>query len=353
MTGDVGGRIVAAIDDHGPITFAEFMQLALYGPGGFYDHPPVGPAGDFVTSPHVHPVFGELLGRAIRELWTLQGTPDPFRVVEVGAGDGTLARQLLAALADVPITYNAVEISGGARTALSTIDGVEVAAELPPVADLVLANELLDNLPFRVVRDGLEVRVTRRNAGFAEVLVAPDDELTTALTEVPPAAEGDLVVPVGAFAFVDRLAGIAPGHALLIDYGGVGTTGGEVHGYRGHRIVGDVLHAPGTADITSGVDLAAIARRAEAAGLRPYGPVAQADALVALGFETWIRDELGRQHDLIDRGAGVDAVRAWSGRSRATLLADPGGLGRLRWLLLAQPHLPAPDWITPRDRGRH
>ena len=52
-------EIREAIRDHGPIAFDEFMELALYGPGGFYEEPPVGADGDFVTSPHVHEVFAE------------------------------------------------------------------------------------------------------------------------------------------------------------------------------------------------------------------------------------------------------------------------------------------------------
>ena len=92
--------IRAAIADHGPISFAEFMDLALYAPGGFYDRPPVGEAGHFVTSPHVHPVFGLLLAKAIREMWGALDSPSPLGLVEIGAGDGTLAVQLRAALAE-------------------------------------------------------------------------------------------------------------------------------------------------------------------------------------------------------------------------------------------------------------
>ena len=75
-------------------------------------------------------------------------------------------------------------------------------------------------------------------------------------------------MPVGAFGFIDRIGRVLRrGYALCIDYGGIGTSGGEVHGYRGHRVVDDVLASPGETDITVGVDFAAIAERAEDAGL--------------------------------------------------------------------------------------
>jgi SAM-dependent MidA family methyltransferase len=64
MQTSVRTAILQAIRSRGPISFAEYMELALYGAGGFYEDPPVGAEGDFVTSPHVHPVFGELLARA-------------------------------------------------------------------------------------------------------------------------------------------------------------------------------------------------------------------------------------------------------------------------------------------------
>lgn len=352
MTTDVRAAIRAAIEDHGPITFAEYMHLALYGTGGYYHRPPVGPAGDFVTSPHVHPVFGELLAAAIRELWTGLGAPEPFRLVEVGAGDGTLARQVLSALAGLPLAYTAVEISEGARVALAAIDGIDVSDEVPPAADVVLGHELLDNLPFRVVRDGNEVRVGSTSAGdLSEVLAPIDEELARAMRHVE-AGEGDVAVPVGALAFVDQLgAMLGPGCALLIDYGDVGSARGQVHGYRAHRVVDDVLQDPGTGDITSGVDFAAISRRASEASLVAMGPVTQRDALLSLGYERWAREELARQHELLASRAGSEAVRTWSGRSRATLLVDPTALGRLRWMVLATPGVPAPSWIGGTVRG--
>jgi NADH dehydrogenase [ubiquinone] 1 alpha subcomplex assembly factor 7 len=333
-----------AIRDHGPITFAELMRHALYGPGGFYERPPVGPEGDFVTSPHLHPVFATMLARAIRGLWQDLEHPDPYRVTEAGAGDGTLARQLLTELHDVPVAYTAVDVSRGAREALAAIDGVAVSDEIDGPADLVVANELLDNLPFRLVRGGREVRVGWRD-GLVEELAEIDEDLAPFIGT--RSDDETVVIPVGALAFVDRVAvTIERGHALLIDYGAIGSGGGPLHGYRDHRVVEDVLAAPGSSDITSGVDFGAVAARAEHRGLAAFPTITQHEALIALGLQEWLRAELDRQRNLLSAGQGAEAVRTWSGRSRATLLADPAGLGRFRWLLLATRGLPQPSWLN-------
>jgi SAM-dependent MidA family methyltransferase len=344
---EVTARIVGEIRLRGPITFAEFMELALYGPGGFYDRPPVGETGHFVTSPHVHEVFGELLARALRQLWESLGRPSPFAVAEAGAGDGTLARRLLERLGDTSVRYTTVERSAGARDALAAIEGLTVADELSGPHHVVLANELLDNLPFRRTRGSREVRVGLDDGRLVEVETAWSGEPAWESERAPGGEEH--VVPVGALGFVDRLASalaVDGGYALLIDYGGVGEAGGPVHGYRGHRVVEDPLEDPGSADITAGVDFSLIARRAETRGLISFPTVTQRQALVSLGFDRWMRAELKRQGELLSERKGTLAVRAWSGRSRASLLVDPGALGRLRWLALATPGLGEPSWLT-------
>jgi NADH dehydrogenase [ubiquinone] 1 alpha subcomplex assembly factor 7 len=337
--------IARAIHDRGPIPFDEYMDLALYGDDGYYDTPPIGPLGDFVTAPHVHPVFAELLGRAIVDLHGLLGSPARFHVAEIGAGDGTLARELLPHLAQLDVRYTAVERSGGAREALARLDGVEVADRSTDEAHLVLANELLDNLPFRRFRGTAE--------GTCEVLVDLEgdrfvERLVRERTVAPELADGEgWVLPTGALAFVDELPTrlARPGAALLIDYAAAGGPGDPVHGYRDHRPVDDLLADPGSTDITAGVDLELLAERAETAGLTAHPPVTQRHALTSLGFDRWIRDELARQTRSLDRRDGIDAVRTWSGRSRATLLVDPTGLGRLQWLLLTTPGVPPPAWV--------
>ncbi|HEX9123086.1 MAG TPA: SAM-dependent methyltransferase [Actinomycetota bacterium] len=353
MSEQVVDRIKDAIADHGPITFAEFMEHALYGPGGFYERPPVGAEGHFVTSPHVHPVFAELLLRAVRDLWEGLGRPEPLAVVEPGAGDGTLALDMLRLATELGprLVYTAVERSPGARDALASLP-VRVAERLEELEPLdpgvLLANELLDNLPFRRVRmtahGPVEVRVDADPNGLVQTEVPCDHDLAS---RMPPLdAGGEAAVPEAALSFVDEVARVLrQGYALLIDYGSVGGSAGQIHGYRKHRVVEDVLARPGSADVTAGVDLAAVAARARAGGLEVAGAVAQADALRALGFERWGALQRDRQAESTAAGARSDAVRIWEGRSRASLLVDPAALGRLRWLLLATPGLPAPTWV--------
>jgi SAM-dependent MidA family methyltransferase len=137
---------------------------------------------------------------------------------------------------------------------------------------------------------------------------------------------------------------------LFIDYGSSAGTdaesAGDVHGYRDQRLVEDVLDAPGTADITAGVDFVRIANRAARVGFEVFPAVSQRDALMNLGFARWNDAERARQTALHDEGSGADAVRAWGSRNEANVLVDPNGLGRLQWLLLATPGLPAPAWLA-------
>ena len=364
MSEEVAARIRDTIRDQGPITFAEFMEHALYGSGGFYEIPPVGARGHFVTGPHVHPVFARLIGVGLELLHAMLGRPEPFRIVEVGAGDGTMARELLDGFARgaVQVDYLAVEVSRGARMALTSLPlrVQERLADVGPVEDgVLLANELLDNLPFRRVRGtatGLvEVCVGLDRDRFVEVRIPCAPELATLAGRV---REGEgTVVPVGALAFVDELASVlASGYAVLIDYATERGREDPVHGYRDHRVLEDVLHDPGSADITAGVDLAAVADRARQRGLVPFRTVPQWAALTALGFDAWSQGELDRQTELLASGRGTEAVRVWGERSRASLLIDPTALGRLRWLVLATPGLEEPGWLrtagtAERERG--
>jgi SAM-dependent MidA family methyltransferase len=239
-----------------------------------------------------------------------------------------------------------VERSRGARAALEArgLAGVdELAAAGTIERGVAIANELLDNLPFcrvRGTRAGpVEIRVGLEGARLVEVEteVGHDIHVTTDVGD-------DVVVPVGAYRLIDQLARtLHDGYALLIDYAGGAN---DLHGYREHRVVEIDLDTPSSTDITAGVDLDTLARRAEAMSLHSFGTVSQTEALRALGFEEWFLTERDRQAALLSAGEGVAAVQTWSAKNAAMELVDPAGLGRLRWLTLATEERSAPPpWI--------
>lgn len=176
LASDLQAAIAAA---GGTIRFDEFMQVALYGAQGFYTSGRgAGRRGDFITSPEVGPLFGAVLARWIEAEWQRLGEPAGFTVVECGAGPGTLARSVLAAAPHWRGRYVAVEVSAEQRRRHP--DGVVSVDEMPPgmLTGVVIANELLDNIPFRLaVFDGgwREAAITTAPGGSLVECTLPAD----------------------------------------------------------------------------------------------------------------------------------------------------------------------------------
>jgi SAM-dependent MidA family methyltransferase len=325
----VSAAIVAA---GGAIPFNQFMQIALYGDAGFYTT--TGQAGrrggDFITSPEVGPLFGTVIARYLDECWQKLGSPTKFDVVECGAGPGTLARSILAAKPRClqALNYVAVEVSAAQRTLHPK--GVESRETMPdhPINGVILANELLDNLPFRLfVFDGawLEAFVAQTPDGaFVEVLHKP-----SALPAVLPqtAALGSRVpIQDDASTWVNNaLSLIERGSLLLFDY--CSDTTAEVAAmpwrewlrtYKDHERGGHYLLVPGSQDITAQVVLDQLP-----AG---FNAMTQAQFLQQWGIDELVLEGNAYWQNL----AGAPDVAAIKMRSRATeaqSLLAPGGLG--------------------------
>jgi SAM-dependent MidA family methyltransferase len=363
--GDLKRRLLDRIEAEGPISFAEFMEAALYDPAeGFYARPPIGEREHFVTSPHVSPAFGDLLARQLAECWELLDRPRPFQVVELGAGDGTLGVQIVAAAASVPelaeaLRYVAVERSAGAREALVERDfeAQPDLASLGGFTGCVVANEVLDNVPFR--------RIRKRDGDLVEVLVGSEgDRLVEVEAPAPPEVlldpNGRLrsevehpVSPAGRYLIREMSATLEHGYAFLFDYGfGPGETPGPVHAYRDRDVLPDVLDDPGSRDVTAAVDWQAIGAEAGRAGLQVWGPVAQREALLALGYRMWAAGVRRRQAEAEERGDWRAATRLYGERSRASILIDPAKLGGLQLLALGTDRLPPPASVLgDRETG--
>jgi SAM-dependent MidA family methyltransferase len=228
--------------------------------------------------------------------------------------------------------------------------------DVEPFEGVVVANELLDNLPFRLARrDGdrvAEIRVGIDAEGHLDRVTAPwiDDGSATG-GALAFAEDGTAVVPVG-IAELTRALGrrMRRGVAILIDYGEHGAPG-PVHGYAAQRGVDDVLLAePGTTDVTAGVDLDTVARLAAGAGLRAWEPVRQSAALTSLGYARWDATMFETQRAAQDERDPA-ATEIWASRSRASLLVDPARLGSLWWIVLTTPDLPEPTWLSNARRS--
>jgi SAM-dependent MidA family methyltransferase len=343
----VKSRILEEITSFGPLPFERFMELALYHPEGFFggDRLRSDRAGDFLTSPEVSPLFGETLAGLVRSEHRRVG--NPFRLVEVGAGSGSLLGPLLAAY---PVPASAVEVSPAARAALAAaLPEIDVTVDLPEtIRGVVIANELVDNLPMALAQ--------RTAEGWRERWVGADDSALV-FVDAPPRDRvvdwlGRHAGPVGEGGWVEVqleaaqwlgsvLARLETGSVVIIDYGDTAENllprraDGTLRTYRAHHLGPHPLDEPGATDITADVNftaLVAVARESGAAVTLHR----QDDFLAGLG----LRDQLSavRQAELEAARAG-DASTRLRLRSRKTeieTLLHPRGLGDFRVLVASR-----------------
>jgi len=342
------------IHSEGPQTVATLMQLAN---AHYYaTRDPFGAKGDFITSPEISQIFGELVGIWCAAMWSVAGRPAPAHLVELGPGRGTLMADALRALKILPAFRDAldvhlVETSPLLRTAQQRAleeTGAQIhwhpnIGQLPDGPLFVIANEFFDALPVH--------HYVRTSKGWHErVIGIQDDALQFGLSphRVPEPAipENFRDAPEGTIAetspdslilmrqLAARIAAQG-GAALVIDYGydrpGTGET---LQAMKAHAFV-DALTGPGDADLTAHVDFAALARAARDGGAAAHGPVLQRDFLLGLGI-------LERSAILIRQADLEQALAIESGTAR--LIEDaPTGMGVLfKVLAITPPGIPTP-----------
>jgi NADH dehydrogenase [ubiquinone] 1 alpha subcomplex assembly factor 7 len=305
LEAEIRRRIAVA----GPMPVRQYMTLCLTHPDyGYYaTRDPLGRSGDFITSPEISQVFGELLGLWAAETWRLMGSPENVRLVELGPGRGTMMLDALRALQVAPafrsaLVLHMVEISPvlqeRQQQALSAVDvpmmwhqGFD---EVPDGPAIILANEMFDVVPVN--------QAIRQPNGWYERVVEldKDDKLAFGIApEVIPLfdqliPESVRDAPIGSIyewradtlpLAIGRRVVQQGGAALIVDYGHVKTAPGEtLQAVGGHAFVSPLL-SPGQVDLTAHVDFQALGVAAESMGARVHGPTEQARFLRNLGIE--------------------------------------------------------------------
>ena len=374
-------RIHQEIARDGPMTFARFMDLALYDPeGGYYRAGDARPGrdGDFLTAPEAHPIFGAALARAVADAWDRLGRPDPFVLREYGAGTGALAVAILdgtrrerADFATI-LRYQPIEMEprrlDQIAARLEATGHSEALAGSPapgdtPVVGMILGNEVLDALPTHrvVVRDGVlrEVLVGSRDGAFVDVEADPStpDLASRLAVDGVTLADGqraEICLKLDDW-MAQAAAGLGRGVVLLIDYGYPATElydpirrrDGTLRAYLRHRVHDDPYLHIGRQDLTAHVDVTAVERAGRAAGLAHLGTTTQAEFLVGLGTEGLLQAIQADPATTLEDYLAV--------RSALVRLLDPAAMGRFRVMAFGRgwpdgPPLAGLGYRLTRDR---
>ena len=356
-------RIVANIDDAGGwIGFDRFMDLALYAPAmGYYSGGArkFGAAGDFVTAPEISSAFASTVAAQAAQIMAASA----MQIIEVGAGSGRLAADLLLELEQrgaLPERYAILELSGELRErqratlgerAPQLIDRVVWLDALPERFDgLVLANELLDALPVQLVVWGSEddeQAIFERGVGvlhgeFIWVDRPASGRLLERAQQLGEALSAEAPLPPGYLSEVGLAAAdwtaswakiIGRGALLLFDYGfprhefyhPQRSSGTLMCHYR-HHAHGEPFFLPGLQDITAHVDFTAMARAAQSAGAEVMGYTTQAYFLISCGLAVLVSE--GDPDMTLSRLKATSAVHRLINPSEMGELFKVLGIGR-------------------------
>lgn len=351
----------------GPMPVWRYMELCLWHPqhGYYISRDPLGREGDFTTAPEVSQMFGELLGLWAASVWKGVGSPETFRLIEIGPGRGTMMSDALRALRVLPqlyqtISVHMVEINPVLRekqkatlTGLRNVTWHERFDEVPEGPSVVFANEYFDVLPIH--------QMIRRESGWHERMIELDADENFAYVAAPEPTPGfDMLVPplvraapVGAIfewrpdteiMTIAKRMRDQRGAAVIIDYGHLRSEAGDTFQAIARHSFADPLRTPGLADITAHVDFDALGRAAEAVGARTHGPITQGEFLQRLGIET-------RALTLMQKASHEVAEDISTGLKRL-IGGGRGGMGELFKVLgVSDPGLPVLAGLSDDKTG--
>lgn len=358
--------IKASIKKDGTMTFRDYMEQALYHPqAGYYTvhQDRLGREGDFYTSVHVSYLFGAMLARQVAEMYRIMGCPQPFIVIEFGAGDGMLARDILSWLAGKhrdcfqDLQYRIVEISARLVTRqqatlaeyvhkVNWVDKKELIRQ-GPVDGVALSNELIDAFPVHLLkyssRGWQEAWVDiDREGKLAKRWQGPSRDFHDyfALLAWQPRQEGQVVeANLAALDWLEAVASILQrGFVITIDYGYLVEElddprflDGTLLCYYRHKVVNDPLSNVGWQDITSHANFTALMAGGKQLALETTAFMSQSKFLLNLGIM-----------QAVEEMAGEDTGEAHKQALAVKKLAFPGGMGETFKVLIQHKNITEP-----------
>lgn len=383
-------HLTSKIKATGPISVAEYMREVLTNPvtGYYVRKNMLGEDGDFITSPEISQMFGELIGVWIVSEWMAAGRPERLQIVELGPGKGSLTKDVLRVIGQLrqvmggaSISVHLVEVSPvlsalqaqeltgsdshmtaeGEEPAYrrgNTADGVQVSwyrrlQDVPSGFSVTVAQEFFDALPIhkfqKTPRGWREVLVDidPQREGQLRFVLSPTATLASSTLiqrgeqreHVEVCAEGGVVLQ-----HISRRISESGGAALIADYGHDGTKSDTFRGFKGHQLH-DVLTAPGSADLTADVDFSYLRRCA--GGVACVGPVSQSSFLRNMGIDARLQVLLRNSPDAESRSQLLRSYR---------VLMDPEQMGdRFQFfgvLPLSRVQRPGPQTGLNLDRNR-
>jgi SAM-dependent MidA family methyltransferase len=372
--------IISRIRQRGKITFWEFMNLCLYHASyGYYysNREKIGKAGDYYTSPCVHPIFGHLIAKQIEQMWMLMGEKSDFRIVEFGAGKGFLCHDILSYFRKEnpdffgSLSYQMVETSPffrrtgehllsekGLGKKVTWVIPREVESKNFRIQGCILSTELIDSFPVHLVTlkdDHLrEIFVTHRDGQFCEEIgeissteLKDHFEKLGVVLDEGQRAEVNLMA-LDWMEMVSRM--LTKGFVVTIDYGHEAEClysplrrNGTILCYYGHTWNNNPYERIGLQDITSHVDFTSLMKKGEEMGLRRAGFTTQYRFLIGLGFLKVA------QRLMEENPSSLEGIK--NRLAMKTLILPDGGMGDVFKVLIQHKGIDNPQLDGLRDMG--
>jgi len=360
------------IDSAAGITFAKFMEQALYHPEyGYYtaERERIGKKGDFFTSSSVHSCFGRLIARQLEQMWQLLGRGD-FVIVEQGAGEGHLCLDILDALSETApefydyLEYRLIEISPDNRQRQEELLQHHLSsgrvtwcelADMQEIQGCFISNELLDAFPVHLIEKHAgklrEIYVVNKDGCFSEELrplFSNSIEEYFQSVNIEPAEGNRCEVNLAAGDWMSQVAGaLQRGFVLTIDYGYLAEElyapyrhAGTLLCYHQHQTNENPYQRVGGQDITAHIDFTSLQKVGEQHNLETLYFGQQYQFLMGLGFLEMLIELESRETD----PAKAQALRM----NLKTLILPEGGMGESFKVLIQGKNVGRPELLCSR-----